>query len=56
MITHNLAVAPYVADVIAVRHWGRLEIGPTDRLVEHPREAYTRALFSPVPRLRPASA
>jgi ABC-type glutathione transport system ATPase component len=56
LITHNLAVARYVSDVIAVMHRGRLiEVGPTDRVVERPREAYTRALLAAVPRLRAAS-
>ena len=35
---------------------GRLvEVGPTDRVVEETREAYTRALLEAVPRLRMAS-
>jgi peptide/nickel transport system ATP-binding protein len=57
LITHNLAVARYVADVIAVMHQGRLvEVGPTDRVVDDPREEYTRALLAAVPRLHVAGA
>ncbi|WP_030912333.1 ABC transporter ATP-binding protein [Streptosporangium amethystogenes] len=49
-ISHNLAVVRYVADVIAVMHNGRLvEVGPTDEVINHPREDYTRTLMAAVP-------
>ncbi|MFI6451689.1 ABC transporter ATP-binding protein [Streptosporangium amethystogenes] len=49
-ISHNLAVVRYVADVIAVMHAGRLvEVGPTDEVINHPREDYTRTLMAAVP-------
>jgi peptide/nickel transport system ATP-binding protein len=53
-ISHNLAVVRYVADSIAVMRHGRLvEAGPTDEVIETPREEYTAALLSAVPTLGP---
>lgn len=46
-ITHDLAVARYVSDRIAVMHEGRLiEVGETDRLIAEPRHQYTRTLLA----------
>lgn len=46
-ITHDLAVARYVSDRIAVVHEGRLvEIGETDGLIAEPRHDYTRTLLA----------
>lgn len=46
-ITHDLAVARYVSDRIAVMHEGRLvEIGPTDTLIAAPQDDYTRTLLA----------
>ena len=46
-ITHDLAVARYVSDRIAVMHEGRLvEIGETDGLIAEPRHEYTRTLLA----------
>ncbi len=45
-ITHDLAVARYVSDRIAVMHEGRLvEIGETDALIAEPQDDYTRTLL-----------
>ena len=46
-ITHDLAVVAQVADDILVLRGGRqVEYGPTDQIINHPQEAYTRALVS----------
>ena len=46
-ITHDLAVARYVSDRIAVMHEGRLvEIGETDALINDPHDDYTRTLLA----------
>lgn len=46
-ITHDLAVARYVSDRIAVMHEGRLvEIGETDVLIADPQDDYTRTLLA----------
>ena len=45
-ITHDLRVARYLCDRIAVMYLGRLvELGPTRGVFEHPRHPYTRALL-----------
>jgi len=49
-ITHDLAVARYLCDRIAVMHEGRLvELGATDDVLERPQDDYTRALIAAVP-------
>ncbi len=46
-ITHDLAVARYVSDRLAVMHQGRLiESGETDRLIACPEHDYTRTLLA----------
>lgn len=46
-ITHDLAVVAQVADDILVLRGGkRVEYGPTDQMINRPREAYTQALVS----------
>jgi peptide/nickel transport system ATP-binding protein len=46
-ITHDLAVARYVSDRIAVMHEGRLvEIGQTDGVIAEPQHEYTRTLLA----------
>jgi peptide/nickel transport system ATP-binding protein len=51
-ITHNLALARYVGDVIAVMYLGRIvEVGPVDELLADPRHPYTSALLAAVPAL-----
>jgi oligopeptide transport system ATP-binding protein len=47
LISHDLAVIRAAADEIAVMKDGRIvEQGPTQQIVEHPREPYTRALIA----------
>lgn len=46
-ITHDLAVARYVSDRIAVMHKGRLvEIGDCDGVIAAPQDEYTRTLLA----------
>ena len=49
-ITHDLAVARYMCDRIAVMYLGKiLEVGETEELLRNPLHPYTRALLSAVP-------
>lgn len=49
-ITHDLAVARYMCDKIAVMYLGKIvEMGPTEDLLSNPMHPYTRALLSAVP-------
>jgi peptide/nickel transport system ATP-binding protein len=49
-ITHDLAVARYMCDKIAVMYLGRIvEMAPTEQLLTNPMHPYTRALLSAVP-------
>ena len=46
-ITHDLAVARYVSDRIAVMQRGRIvEIGPTEEVILRPGHEYTRSLLA----------
>jgi len=48
-ITHDLAVAKYISDRIAVMYLGKIvEMGDTDSIVENPQHPYAKALFSAV--------
>jgi oligopeptide/dipeptide ABC transporter ATP-binding protein len=49
-ITHDLAVARYMCDRIAVMYLGKIvEIGETEELLHNPQHPYTKALLSAVP-------
>lgn len=49
-ISHNLAVVRYIAHTIAVMHQGKVvESGPTDEVIEHPKDEYTQGLLAAVP-------
>jgi oligopeptide/dipeptide ABC transporter ATP-binding protein len=49
-ITHDLAVARYMCNRIAVMYLGKVvELGETEELLHHPLHPYTRALLSAVP-------
>ncbi len=49
-ITHDIAVARYMSDRIAVMYLGRIvEMAATDDVIAHPTHPYTRALLAAVP-------
>jgi peptide/nickel transport system ATP-binding protein len=49
-VTHDLAVARYICERIAVMHQGRIvETGPTEHVLQSPQHAYTRELIAAVP-------
>jgi oligopeptide/dipeptide ABC transporter, ATP-binding protein, C-terminal domain len=53
-ITHDLAVAKYIADRIAVMYLGKIvEHGPSELIFENPLHPYTKALLSSIPIPRP---
>ncbi len=54
-ITHDIAVARYMSDRIAVMYLGRIvETGATDEVITQPTHPYTRALLAAVPVPDPA--
>jgi peptide/nickel transport system ATP-binding protein len=56
-ITHDLAVARYVCDRIAVMYLGRIvEIGPAERILAEPKHPYSQLLLRSVPSADPGAA
>lgn len=52
IVTHDLALAVYIADRIAVMHRGKIvELAPARDLVSNPLHLYTKALLKAAPRL-----
>lgn len=52
IVTHNLGVAAHMADTIMVMRAGHvLELGPTDRIIDHPTHEYTASLLASMPSL-----
>jgi peptide/nickel transport system ATP-binding protein len=52
LITHNIAVARFISDRVAVMYAGRLvELGSTDDIMTSPKHPYTQALLKSVPTL-----
>ena len=50
LITHNIAVAKYLADTVAVMYAGKVvEYGPTLTVIDKPRHPYTMALIRSAP-------
>ncbi len=50
LITHNIAVARYLADVMAVMYAGNIvEYGPSETVIGKPRHPYTIALIASAP-------
>jgi len=53
-ITHDLAVAKYVCDRIAVMQSGKIvELGPALQIIQNPQHPYTKALRAAVPVMKP---
>ncbi len=49
-ITHDLAVARYMCERIAVMYLGKIvEMGPTEEVIQNPLHPYTKALIDAVP-------
>jgi len=49
-ITHDLAVARYMCERMAVMYLGKIvELGPTEEVIQNPFHPYTKALISAVP-------
>jgi peptide/nickel transport system ATP-binding protein len=52
-ITHNIAVARFISDRIAVMYAGKVvETGPTEEVISKPKHPYTQALLKSVPTLQ----
>jgi peptide/nickel transport system ATP-binding protein len=52
-ITHDLSTARYVGDQLAIMKSGKIvEMGPIDRVISEPREAYTKDLIAAIPEIR----
>jgi len=53
-ITHDLAVARYICDRIAIMYLGKIvEIGDARRVIENPMHPYTQALVAAIPEPEP---
>ncbi len=53
-ITHDLAVAKYIADTVAVMYLGKIvEYAEVDKIFENPLHPYTKALMASIPVPRP---
>ena len=54
-ITHDIAAVAQIAQRVAVMYAGRLvEIGPTERIIDHPKHPYTQALLKALPTMTTA--
>jgi peptide/nickel transport system ATP-binding protein len=54
-VTHDLSVARFVGDYVAVMHAGRIvEEGPPETVLKHPQHPQTKALVAAIPHLEGA--
>jgi peptide/nickel transport system ATP-binding protein len=54
-VTHNLPLVRSLAQRVAVMSEGRIvEFGPTEQVLAHPEQAYTRALLADTPSISTA--
>jgi peptide/nickel transport system ATP-binding protein len=52
-ITHNISVARFISDRIAVMYAGKVvETGPTEEVISNPKHPYTQALLRSVPTIQ----
>lgn len=50
LVTHNLAMAGFLADRIGIMYQGRLvELGETDQILRQPKHPYTKSLLKAIP-------
>lgn len=50
LVTHNIAVARFMSDSIAIMYSGKImEVGPTDQVASSPMHPYTRTLIEATP-------
>ncbi len=50
-VSHDIAIASYLSDTIAVMHLGQIvEIGPPRKVLNDPKHPYTKVLLDSVPR------
>ncbi len=55
-ITHDLALARYICDRIAVMYLGKIvEMGPAEEVINNPMHPYTRALRAAIPEPDPSN-
>jgi peptide/nickel transport system ATP-binding protein len=53
-ISHDLDIVELLCERVAVLYLGRvMEMGPTERVMRHPRHPYTRALLAASPKADP---
>ena len=56
-VTHNLPLVRSIAQRVAVMNQGRIvELGPVERVLMHPSDAYTKALLADTPSLEAITA
>ena len=54
-IAHDLSVVRHISNRIAVMSWGNIvEIGPAERIYQHPEHPYSKTLLAAAPRPDPA--
>jgi oligopeptide transport system ATP-binding protein len=52
-ISHDLAVVRYIADRIAVMHFGKIvELDVAEKVVDDPQHEYTKSLIASIPRIQ----